>query len=141
MKRYKKPGFSGVKIDLKPDKIKFNPDIKAPLVFVDEAAHMNTLQIALLDEYADRVGGTVFLASDSNQSGYQNGQVGNLAPTDIFATRTSKLQESLRTANIQKQSNNNKVSSLLDTIMIFRNLEIISSGMIQKLSFLISLES
>lgn len=116
MKRYKKPGFSGVKIDLKPDKIKFNPDIKAPLVFVDEAAHMNTLQIALLDEYADRVGGTVFLASDSNQSGYQNGQVGNLAPTDIFATRTSKLQESLRTANIQKQSNNNKVSSLLDTI-------------------------
>jgi hypothetical protein len=43
MKRYKKPGFSGVKIDLKPDKIKFNPDIKAPLVFVDEAAHMNTL--------------------------------------------------------------------------------------------------
>ena len=116
MKRYKKPGFSGVKIDLKPDKIKFNPDIKAPLVFVDEAAHMNTLQIALLDEYADRVGGTVFLASDSNQSGYQNGQVGNLAPTDIFATRTSKLQESLRTANIQKQSNNNKVSSLLDTV-------------------------
>lgn len=116
MKRYKKPGFSGVKIDLKSDKIKFNPDIKAPLVFVDEAAHMNTLQIALLDEYADRVGGTVFLASDSNQSGYQNGQVGNLAPTDIFATRTSKLQESLRTANIQKQSNNNKVSSLLDTV-------------------------
>jgi hypothetical protein len=43
MKRYKKPGFSGVKIDLKSDKIKFNPDIKAPLVFVDEAAHMNTL--------------------------------------------------------------------------------------------------
>ena len=32
-----------VKIDLKSDKIKFNPDIKAPLVFVDEAAHMNTL--------------------------------------------------------------------------------------------------
>lgn len=108
--------LSGVRIDLKTDKIKFNPDVTSPLVFVDEAAHMNTFQIALLDEYADRVGGTVFLASDSNQSGYQNGEVENLKTSDIFATRTSKLQESLRTSNVQKQNNNNKVSALLDTI-------------------------
>ena len=108
--------LSGAKIDLKVNKIKFNPDITSPLIFVDEAAHMNTLQIALLDEYADRVGGTVFLASDSNQSGYQNGQIENLKTSDIFATRTSKLQESLRTSNVQKQNNNNKVSALLDTI-------------------------
>lgn len=60
MQRWAKNGATGVKIDLKSDKIKFNPDIKAPLVFVDEAAHMNSLQIALLDEYAERVGGTVF---------------------------------------------------------------------------------
>lgn len=115
MQRWAKNGATGVKIDLKSDKIKFNPDIKAPLVFVDEAAHMNSLQIALLDEYAERVGGTVFLASDSNQSGYSNGQIENLTTNDIFATRTSKLQESLRTSNIQKQSNNNKVSAILDT--------------------------
>jgi hypothetical protein len=69
----------------------------------------------LLDEYAERVGGTVFLASDSNQSGYSNRQIENLTTNDIFATRTSKLQESLRTSNIQKQSNNNKVSAILDT--------------------------
>lgn len=135
MQRWAKNGATGVKIDLKSDKIKFNPDIKAPLIFVDEAAHMNSLQIALLDEYAERVGGTVFLASDSNQSGYSNGQIENLTTNDIFATRTSKLQESLRTSNIQKQSNNNKVSSILDTAMILQNLEITNYGMILKPSF------
>lgn len=115
MQRWAKNGATGVKIDLKSDKIKFNPDIKAPLIFVDEAAHMNSLQIVLLNEYAERVGGTVFLASDSNQSGYSDGQIENLTTNDIFCTRTSKLQESLRTSNIQKQSNNNKVSAILDT--------------------------
>jgi hypothetical protein len=43
MQRWAKNGATGVKIGLKSDKIKFNPDIKAPLVFVDEAAHMNSL--------------------------------------------------------------------------------------------------
>nr|DAX09003.1 MAG TPA: PhoH-like protein [Bacteriophage sp.] len=36
------------------------------MIFVDEAAHLNTFQIAMLDAYADKVGGTLFLASDSN---------------------------------------------------------------------------
>lgn len=115
--RYVSPGFDRAKINLKIDKIKFNPDVTAPLIFVDEAAHLNTFQIAMLDAYADKVGGTLFLASDSNQSGYgEVDRIGNLKPSNIFCTRTSKLQESLRSSNIQKQSNNNKVSNILDTI-------------------------
>lgn len=110
-------GFDRAKIDLKINKIKFNPDVTAPLIFVDEAAHLNTFQIAMLDAYADKVGGTLFLASDSNQSSYgEVDRIGSLKPSNIFCTRTSKLQESLRSSNIQKQNNNNKVSSILDTL-------------------------
>jgi hypothetical protein len=61
---------------------------------------MNPLQIALLDAYAEKVGGTVYLASDSAQSGYNQYGLENLGPTSIFATRSGKLKESLRTANI-----------------------------------------
>ena len=61
---------------------------------------MNPLQIALLNEYAERIGGTVYLASDSIQSGYNQFGLENLGPTSIFCTRTSKLKESLRSANI-----------------------------------------
>ena len=103
-------------IQLAPNKVKFNKEFTQPLIFVDEAAHMNTLQIALLDAYADNVGGTVFLASDSNQSGYSKNGIENLDNTSIFATRSAKLQESLRSSNVQKQANNNKVSALLDTV-------------------------
>lgn len=103
-------------IQLAPNKVKFNKEFTQPLIFVDEAAHMNTLQIALLDAYADSVGGTVFLASDSNQSGYSKNGIENLDNTSIFATRSAKLQESLRSSNVQKQANNNKVSALLDTV-------------------------
>ncbi len=115
--RHVSTGFDKVKIDLKINKIKFNPDITAPLIFVDEAAHLNTFQISMLEAYADKVGGTLFLASDSNQSGYgEVNKIGNLKPSNLFCTRTSKLQESLRSSNIQKQNNNNKISNILDTI-------------------------
>ena len=128
---------------LNPDKVKFNPDIKAPLVFVDEAAHMNPLQIALIDAYAEQAGGTVFLASDSNQSGYHTRTLENLGPDSIFCTRTSKLQESLRNANIQKQADDKKVSTMLDTfydlaISGAKEFDEYSNGfhsLIQKLNF------
>lgn len=109
-------GSANIRVDLNEKNIKFDSSFTQPLIFVDEAAHMNTLQIALLDAYAEKVNGTVFLASDSNQSGYFNNRIENLERTSLFTTRTSKLQESLRSSNIQKQDNNNKVSMLLDTI-------------------------
>lgn len=104
----------GNRVDLHLDKIKFNPETKTKLVFVDEAAHLNTVQIALLDAYAEKVGGTLYLASDSNQSGFKNGILENLEPSTIFCSRTAKLTESLRSSNIQMQSNGDKVSNLLD---------------------------
>jgi hypothetical protein len=93
-------GLYGVRVELKLDKIEFLPELDQKLIFVDEAAHMNPLQIALLDAYAEKVGGTVYLASDSAQSGYNQYGLENLGPTSIFATRSGKLKESLRTANI-----------------------------------------
>ncbi len=104
----------GNRVELHLDEIKFNPEAKAKLVFVDEAAHLNTVQIALLDAYAEKVGGTLYLASDSNQSGYKSRVLENLESSSIFCSRTAKLTESLRSSNIQMQSNGDKVSNLLD---------------------------
>jgi len=48
------------------DNVKFNNKFDHTLIFADEAAHENTLQIVLLNEYARRKNATVFLASDDN---------------------------------------------------------------------------
>jgi hypothetical protein len=61
---------------------------------------MNAVQAAILNAYAEKVGGTVYLASDSNQSGYFKFPLENIGPTSLFCTRTSKLTESLRSSNI-----------------------------------------
>ena len=97
------------------DNVKFNNKFDHTLIFADEAAHKNTLQIVLLNELAKRNKGTVFLASDDNQNGYDNNPVSNLGPEAIFAIRSQKLQESLRSSNIQKQSNDAKLAMYLDT--------------------------
>ena len=112
---YAKGQEMGTRVELKTDKLNFNDEFKQTLVLVDEAAHMNAVQAAILDAYAEKVGGTVYLASDSNQSGYFKYPLENIGPTSLFCTRTSKLTESLRSSNIQMQENGNKIAGLLDT--------------------------
>lgn len=110
---------NGIVVNLKEDKIKFNKEFDQTLIFIDEASHLSTFHHAIINLYADKVKGTVFAASDSNQSGYtanKNNRIENIDPDTVFITRIPKLQESLRSQNIQKQSNNNKVSTLLDIV-------------------------
>lgn len=97
------------------DNIKINSKFKQKLIFVDEAAHLTAFQIGLLDYYAEKVGGTVYLANDNNQNGYEEIPIANLGQDSFFMTRVPKLTESIRTGNIQVQSNYDKVSSILDT--------------------------
>lgn len=98
------------------DNIVFNSGYDQSLIFVDEAAHLNPLQIMLLDKLAENNKGTLYLANDDNQDGFEAGDfMENLTPKSIFATRTPKLQESLRSSNIQKQENDSKVNAILDT--------------------------
>lgn len=98
------------------DNIIFNSDYDQSLVFVDEAAHLNPLQIMLLDKLVENNKGTLYLANDDNQDGFEVGDfMENLTPKSIFAVRTPKLQESLRSSNIQKQENDSKVNAILDT--------------------------
>lgn len=98
------------------DNIVFNKDFDQSLIFVDEAAHLNPLQLALLDKLAERNGGTLYVANDNTQSGYENGLAfRNLNTNSIFCVRTPKLQESIRSSNIQKQANNAKLEAIIDT--------------------------
>lgn len=94
--------------------IVFNSDFDHTLIFGDEAAHMNALEIVLLNQYARKKKATMFLASDNSQNGYENGKVSNLGVESIFTIRTPKLQESLRSSNIQKQDNDRKLGAMLD---------------------------
>ena len=105
----------GTRVELHTDKLNFNTkDFNQKLIFVDEAAHMNAVQAALLNEYAEKVGGTVYLASDNNQSGFFKYPLENIGPTSLFCIRTAKLTESLRSSNIQMQENGNKIATLLN---------------------------
>ena len=109
-----KNGYSNiVKVDIKKDKLKYTSE-KAQLIFVDEAAHFNTALMMLLDAYADHVGGTIIAASDSDQSGTSDKV--DIQPQSVFIARAPRQMESIRTTNIQKQENTNKVFQLIDLI-------------------------
>lgn len=102
-----------VNVKFKDNVLKFSNE-SAPLIFIDEAAYLNKFQILALNEYAKHVGGEVYLANDSNQSGYSNGRLKSLDSAQLFMARTPKQLESMRSANIQKQDNDRKLSQLLD---------------------------
>lgn len=107
-------GRVGVKYKLK-DNIVFNKDFDQSLIFIDEAAHLNPLQLVLLGKLAEINKGTVYAASDVNQHGYKNDITESLSSSDFFITRTSRLRESLRSGNVQKQANNSDIDNILDT--------------------------
>ena len=114
---YKVDGQEGISIEIHPEAFEFNTDFKQHFIFVDEAAHLNTVQIAILDLLAERNKGTLYLVSDSNQLGYNNrNTLENLGPVAIYATRTSKMKESLRSSNIQMQENAKKLDQVIDAV-------------------------
>lgn len=111
-------GQYGIRIELHEDEFNFVDAYKQQYIFIDEAAYLNPAQIAILNLFTKKRNGVLYLANDSNQGGYQynNNLIENLGPTSIFAIRTAKMQESLRSSNIQMQQNNKKLNTLLNQV-------------------------
>lgn len=106
-------------IKLKRNAITFNKLDKTPKkIILDEATHLSSLELQLIDAYAESVGAVVYLAGDPNQRGYINKQsaIENLQEDQLFASRAPKLSISLRDNNLQKYINQENVRSLLDEV-------------------------
>lgn len=106
-------------VKLKRDAIKFNKLAKTPKkLFLDEATHLGSLEIQILDAFAESVGAVNYLAGDPNQRGAFSAQAstGNLQEDQVFASRAPKLSISLRDNNLQKYINQENVRALLDTV-------------------------
>lgn len=97
----------------------FNKLDKTPKkLIIDEATHLSSLELQILDEYAESVGAVNYLAGDPNQRGYFNKKTNqdNIPEDVIFCSRTPKLSVSLRDNNLQKYVNQEKVRMLQDSI-------------------------
>ena len=106
-------------LKLKRDAIKFNDlGIKPKKLFLDEATHLSTLEIQLLDAFSESIGAVNYLAGDPNQRGSHNkkAKTENIQEDQIFSSRAPKLSISLRDNNLQKYLNQESVRSLLDTV-------------------------
>ena len=106
-------------IKLKRDAIKFNKLTKTPKkLFLDEATHLGSLEIQILDAFAESIGAVNYLAGDTNQRGAFSAKAstGNLQEDQVFASRAPKLSISLRDNNLQKYLNQENVRALLDTV-------------------------
>lgn len=106
-------------IKLKPNVIDFNTLEKIPKkIFLDEATHLSSLELQILNEYAKKTNGVIYAAGDPNQRGYINKQskITNLEEISVFSSRTPRLSISLRDNNLQKYQNQELVRTLLDEI-------------------------
>ena len=106
-------------IKLKRDALTFNKLSKIPKkLILDEATHLSSLEMQILDAYAESVDAVVYLAGDPNQRGYINKKaaIENLQEDQLFASRAPKLSISLRDNNLQKYVNQENVRSLLDEV-------------------------
>lgn len=106
-------------VKLKRDVLKFKTLPKIPKkLFLDEATHLSSLEIQILDAYAESIGAVNYLAGDPNQRGAFSARAstGNLQEDQVFASRAPKLSISLRDNNLQKYINQENVRALLDTV-------------------------
>ena len=107
-------GHYRIVFDLK-DNIAFNKDFDQTLVFIDEAAHLNPFQLVVLGKFAQQNKGVVYAASDKHQDGFKSNVMDSLEASTFFITKTSRLVESLRSGNIQKQKNGALLDAILDS--------------------------
>lgn len=103
-------------IQLKSDKLVFNKTIKPKKIFLDEATHLSSLQLQILDKFAESVGGVVYAAGDPNQKGHIQKDAGleSFQESSVFASRAFNLSISLRDDNLQKYLNQEKVRSYVE---------------------------
>lgn len=82
------------------------------LIIIDEATHLNSVALQLINEFARRNGATVLLLGDVKQDGYQ-GKGLNVDREYITMLRSPELNLSLRDNNIQHQSNLQTISRII----------------------------
>lgn len=116
------PGKDGLsKINLKDESLEFNNlGEKIPkAIYIDEATHLSTVEVLILDAYAKKIGAQVYLLGDPTQRGHfiKNTGIDHIDESSVFAVRTPKLTISLRDANLQKFQNQENVRTLLDTVL------------------------
>lgn len=106
-------------LKLKREALAFNKLEHEPKkIFLDEATHLSTLEIQILDAFSESIGAVNYLAGDPNQRGSHNvkTKTENIQEDQIFSSRAPKLSISLRDNNLQKYLNQENVRSLLDTV-------------------------
>lgn len=109
-----------------PENITFNTLEDTPkLLIIDEATHIPSVYLQILNEYMKKTGGELILIGDKKQRSYDNpfNGIANMKASDLFATRTPELNVSLRDNNIQKSNNLQQVRALVQQALDnFENL-------------------
>lgn len=109
-----------------PENITFNTLEDTPkLLIIDEATHIPSVYLEILNEYMKKTGGELILVGDKKQRSYDNpfNGIANMKASDLFATRTPELNVSLRDNNIQKSNNLQQVRALVQQALDnFENL-------------------
>lgn len=109
-----------------PENITFNILEDTPkLLIIDEATHIPSVYLEILNEYMKKTGGELILIGDKKQRSYDNpfNGIANMKASDLFATRTPELNVSLRDNNIQKLNNLQQVRALVQQALDnFENL-------------------
>lgn len=107
-------------VNLTGEQFKFNEMFDIPkVIYIDEATHLSTVQILILNQFAEKYGIQVYLVGDPSQNGYYNPAEGvqNMDKDVLLAPRTPRLTLSLRDNNIQKFQNLGIVRTLLDDVL------------------------
>ena len=108
---------------LKRGVIKYNTDNAPELIVIDEVTHFSTIELQLLNEFAESTGTQIIGLGDSNQNGYNKKGTLNIDRETMLITRTPKLSISLRDVNTQKQDNLNILITLANKLQSIDGLD------------------
>ena len=116
-------GQKAVRIEFDPKYIKKLKLEEVPkVIFIDEVTHFNLLELRALDQFARQYGTKIITAGDTLQKGALiDKRPCNIG--DIFTWKSPAMLVSVRSANIHKKDNTDKLQSILRTIEEVTNAE------------------
>ena len=99
------------------DKIKFKSVQKLPkVIIIDEITHFSGLELQILNEFAKKNNITVIGLGNTIQNGF-SGTSRNIDRELVITTRSTRLSVSVRDSNLQKYENQQKIQSLLNSMV------------------------
>lgn len=107
---------------LDTSKLTFNEADPPELIIIDEVTHFSSIELQILNAYADKHNIPILALGNSYQNGFHNQNSLNIDREVTFTVRPPKMIISLRDTNLQKQSN------LETTISILSKLELLSNA-------------